>query len=679
MADDTPDLISNISITGGDAAISTLSDVGDAGAAALNKLSTQATKSASDIGASTDAITAGLSGINKAVPDTTVATRLASIESAARTLGSTVRSGISDTAGFAVKLAGVGTAALGAIVGLAQFARSITAATKPPTDLTAELTKQQEKQNRQQASNVQGAIQYQQSVRDLNLQLAAGTLNYQTYGVAITALNQKFKDQEQAHEALQEAQRETLEQNQKLQIQASQTEAYNALVKIYGTDLTGSLITLGKQAVTVQKQLTAAFGPVLSTLVDKIIELINKNMPAISALIDAAAKGLGELVNSASGDFSQVIQAITDTGKAAVQVVTNIIIPAFKAFLAILDDVASFINSTFGTNISGKFLLILAVVLQVTGGFTALFAVIQAGAAVFGVLSALMGGPVAIAIVAVTVLLIALYFAVDWKALGTSIQNTFNILKTSGSDAINSVLKFFTDFPGNLAIVWAALLAGAQSLWDSLVKGFQSLVDSAKQVGTDILQSFTDLWTSITSGASSMYNSVIDFFNGLIDKAKSLLGLQSQASAGAAGGDQGGGDGSSPDGFAVGGHVRGPGSWTSDSILARLSNNEFVMQAKAVAKYGVGVMRAINAGAIDLSAGIPAFANGGLVTPMAMPRFASGGHVQRAGHTLNLTVGGETFGGLQMTDATADRLTKYAVRKQVASAGRKPSWVGGSN
>jgi phage-related minor tail protein len=47
---------------------------------------------------------------------------------------------------------------------------------------------------------------------------------------------------------------------------------------------------------------------------------------------------------------------------------------------------------------------------------------------------------------------------------------------------------------------------------------------------------------------------------------------------------------------AGGGPIHGPGSATSDSILARLSDGEFVMRAAAVNKYGPGFMNAINLG-----------------------------------------------------------------------------------
>jgi hypothetical protein len=45
--------------------------------------------------------------------------------------------------------------------------------------------------------------------------------------------------------------------------------------------------------------------------------------------------------------------------------------------------------------------------------------------------------------------------------------------------------------------------------------------------------------------------------------------------------------------MAAGGLVKGPGTWTSDSILARLSNREFVQPSRTVAHYGVGVMEAL--------------------------------------------------------------------------------------
>lgn len=54
--------------------------------------------------------------------------------------------------------------------------------------------------------------------------------------------------------------------------------------------------------------------------------------------------------------------------------------------------------------------------------------------------------------------------------------------------------------------------------------------------------------------------------------------------------------------FADGGLVRGPGTGTSDSIPARLSNGEFVVRAAAVNRYGHDFFAAANAGALDVAA-----------------------------------------------------------------------------
>lgn len=59
-------------------------------------------------------------------------------------------------------------------------------------------------------------------------------------------------------------------------------------------------------------------------------------------------------------------------------------------------------------------------------------------------------------------------------------------------------------------------------------------------------------------------------------------------------------------GNAEGGHIRGPGTSTSDSILSRLSDGEFVVKAKAVDFYGVNTFRALN------TMQLPRFAEGGL-------------------------------------------------------------------
>ncbi len=86
--------------------------------------------------------------------------------------------------------------------------------------------------------------------------------------------------------------------------------------------------------------------------------------------------------------------------------------------------------------------------------------------------------------------------------------------------------------------------------------------------------------------------------------------------------------GQKPDGFAAGGLITGPGSDTSDNILAWLSPGEFVVRADAVRRWGVAALSAINAGIA------PRFAAGGLagaamnaMPARAEPHFPSLGRI----------------------------------------------------
>lgn len=66
-------------------------------------------------------------------------------------------------------------------------------------------------------------------------------------------------------------------------------------------------------------------------------------------------------------------------------------------------------------------------------------------------------------------------------------------------------------------------------------------------------------------------------------------------------------------GFAEGGFVSGPGTSTSDSVPARLSNGEFVVNAKAVQRHRA-LLEVLNSGG-----SVAHFAAGGLVGPGSMP------------------------------------------------------------
>jgi len=132
-------------------------------------------------------------------------------------------------------------------------------------------------------------------------------------------------------------------------------------------------------------------------------------------------------------------------------------------------------------------------------------------------------------------------------------------------------------------------------------------------------------------------------------------------------------DGPVPPGLAGGGYVRGPGTATSDSVLARLSRGEYVMNAAAVKYFGSQFFAALNALRRP-----PGFAAGGLVG--ALPRFAAGGMVpalagtSRNLGTLQLGLPDGTTRQVHADDETVQALERVIRRRDAHSAGRKPSW-----
>jgi len=180
-------------------------------------------------------------------------------------------------------------------------------------------------------------------------------------------------------------------------------------------------------------------------------------------------------------------------------------------------------------------------------------------------------------------------------------------------------------------------------------------------------------WDDFKSAASDAINTVVGFFDSLIQKIKDVIsavsgGLMSalQAIKGLFGGGAAPGGAAPTTGAATGGHIRGPGTGTSDTAgLYALSDGEYVVKSAAVQNYGVDFFHAINNMALG------AMAMGGHVgTPV---RMAAGGPVS-ASHTLNLTIGDQHFNGLKAPESVASRLKSYAVGRQTSSAGRSPSW-----
>lgn len=189
----------------------------------------------------------------------------------------------------------------------------------------------------------------------------------------------------------------------------------------------------------------------------------------------------------------------------------------------------------------------------------------------------------------------------------------------------------------------------------------------------EIAQAWTDMGTAISTGASRVSTNITDAFAPLgpwFSNLSAQIAAKWNADMSTLAMPPGAAwpapvFGAIP-GNAAGGLISGPGSGTSDSILARLSTGEFVMRATAVRKWGAGLLAAMNAAgsAPFVQRSRRGFADGGLVTA-------------GAGTPVHLHLGGQSFalsGGADVVES----LVHAAHRHKIRSAGVKPSWYGGT-
>ena len=190
---------------------------------------------------------------------------------------------------------------------------------------------------------------------------------------------------------------------------------------------------------------------------------------------------------------------------------------------------------------------------------------------------------------------------------------------------------------------------------------------------------------TLTGKWQPFFDFMLDGFHNIIETVKAFYKLILSALDAAerlfSSGQPSGGGGTG--GYAGGGRIHGPGTGTSDSIIARVSAGEYVVQAGAVAQPGMlGLLNSINAGRFALGGLIAGlregggFAMGGFIEPSLS--FAGGGSVSggaTGGTPVHIHLDGRSF-ELSGQSAVVDELGRYATGRRMASGGRKPSWYG---
>ncbi len=207
----------------------------------------------------------------------------------------------------------------------------------------------------------------------------------------------------------------------------------------------------------------------------------------------------------------------------------------------------------------------------------------------------------------------------------------------------------FTNFAGGIGESVGNIFANAVTNWDGTFKGF------FKSIG----RGFADLAKELIAQMIKIlvYKAIFALIGAFAGGASGGTGTLNQT-----GGL--GGFGLPAGGFAYGGFVSGPGTGTSDSIHAKLSNGEFVQQEKAVRHYGVPFMNAINNLSLPRiqSHRTPAFAGGGSVSGNSSSSSMSSGNISNSSSVIN-----QVTMHVHTPDANSFRRSDSQIRREMTA------------
>lgn len=453
-----------------------------------------------------------------------------------------------------------------------------------------------------------------------------------------------------------------------------------------GDDFNDALSKLGATIGGVATRIGLAFGPTFIKIFDALTEAVAKVGPPIVSAAQAVADRLTPAIDS-------LLKLLGPTGLAVVSVAGGIgaFVLALRGAAAILGPFGGIVTAALA-----PFTLIGTTILSGVRLLTGSIGILTNGMRLLGLVSAASLGPIGIAVVALTAALgflgVVLLRDVDFTGFGqralAAVQSVLAAFQTAASTisaAWTGVNQFFTD-------LFLGIQQVATDSWSAISKVVSGAATAVTSAFSAVGQFFTDLWNGVASAAKSAFDTakqlvsdllsfvtsqvqpVLNFLGSIINRAQQAAAALSEATnTGGAGAP----------GFAHGGVVRGPGTSTSDSILARLSRGEFVVRAAAVDKYGVSLLNAINGMRLPLRS-LRGFASGGLVSalqstlPGPLPRFADGGLVDGGGggRPVVLNIEGQSFNLRTQDEDTAERLVRHATSRRVRSAGRRPGYYG---
>lgn len=224
------------------------------------------------------------------------------------------------------------------------------------------------------------------------------------------------------------------------------------------------------------------------------------------------------------------------------------------------------------------------------------------------------------------------------------VRNGFTLAKLAAM-AFNAVSALNPWVLAITAIITVIVLLATH--WDEVKQIATAAINTIKGALDTLTSKITNGVLNAIQRAKAAWAEFVEAFKHPIDTVINVVTRNTTVNTGSATGRAKGG----LIGYATGGHVRGAGTGTSDSIPALLSNGEYVLTAKTVRRVGVSALDALNQGG-----SITQYAGGGSNIMAAYNRAKGGGNDTLAsiskgigdagGITSNLTAYDQAMAGM---------------------------------
>lgn len=350
--------------------------------------------------------------------------------------------------------------------------------------------------------------------------------------------------------------------------------------------------------------------PTLTTLISSLATGLAPVLPIVGRLLDAVGQALIPLI----GPISQIAQVVGNALVVAINALAPYLPTIAQAFADILVAVAPLIGplaqliglfaGTIAQNVSALAVALTPVIEQLAVGLAPVIPIIASTLAQLTPIFAQMATTVGQALVQALEKIL--------PVLPGLIQSWADLLI-----ALLPLLPTLVDLAVQILPILADILVRVAPLIIDLLHVVTDLVNFIVPILVPALEKWRDIIESVWEhvrgafdGMKSALGELKDKFLDVVEKIKEAWkGLTEVFKVGGLGGLAGKAVDKALEllpGHADGGPVSGPGTGTSDSIVARLSHGEFVVNAASARRY-LPLVQAINDGTL------PGYAEGGLV------------------------------------------------------------------